>query len=167
MRRADLTGKTFGLLKVIELAYIDENRCRVWRCACRCGGEKLVKTTYLTQESVKSCGCLNTSEARAARAAKQKRRDSSAPGASRAGTPGRRTMEQTNPERMKHPDNTKCGTCIYREAVSLQAEGKPLYCCGYLNLTRQRRPCRGGKDCTAYRPRKRGQQPPKAPVGYF
>ena len=51
----DLTGWTFGRLKVVELV-----QKRKWRCSCACGGEKVVIQTNLVNGNTKSCGCLQS-----------------------------------------------------------------------------------------------------------
>lgn len=62
--RKDLTGKTFGRLKVIERAddYISPSghRHSMWRCKCSCpeGNVVIVDTHALNNGSTKSCGCL-------------------------------------------------------------------------------------------------------------
>ena len=52
----DLTGKIFNDLTVIEL-YSTKNGKRYWNCKCKCGNYKIVSTSDLTREDVKSCGC--------------------------------------------------------------------------------------------------------------
>lgn len=56
------------------------------------------------------------------------------------------------PEPKPHPkpDTTKCRTCIYRAYVSV-GTGKKNYGCQYILLTGEKRPCKPGKECTAYR----------------
>src|SRR5690554_4754633 len=57
----DLTGKTFGLLTVIEHAGVQESaggaRFQMWRCRCECGGEKVSRSNNLVSGRNKSCGC--------------------------------------------------------------------------------------------------------------
>ena len=48
----DLAGQQFGRLVVIRYAGRGENFC-----LCECGNEKLVRTQYLLDGRVKSCGC--------------------------------------------------------------------------------------------------------------
>ena len=50
--RADLTGKTFGNLIVLE--YIKGG---FWKCRCSCGNEIIVDTRNLNSGHTKSCGC--------------------------------------------------------------------------------------------------------------
>lgn len=54
----DLVGKRFGKLTVMERAGTNKHRQAMWKCACSCGGEKIVSTSSLKSCSVKSCGCL-------------------------------------------------------------------------------------------------------------
>lgn len=70
--RADLKGRRFGMLRVEELAYVKDNET-YWRCACDCGGEKVVRGSQLTREITKSCGCMEKAnrEIVSTRAAKQ------------------------------------------------------------------------------------------------
>lgn len=61
MRGKNLTGKTYGLLKVIEksesLTKNGRTRAR-WLCKCDCGNEVIVFATYLQSGDTKSCGCI-------------------------------------------------------------------------------------------------------------
>lgn len=61
-RYPDLTGRKFGMLKVIEKSgiYISPcgSRSSLWRCRCECGRETTVMGYYLTNGHTKSCGCL-------------------------------------------------------------------------------------------------------------
>jgi hypothetical protein len=56
----DLTGKTFGKLKVIEMdrGYQSENGQFKWRCECDCGNITYVTTRNLKSETTQSCGCI-------------------------------------------------------------------------------------------------------------
>lgn len=52
-------GMKFGRLTVSErLEASDKFRCRMYRCSCQCGGEKVISSHNLTTGGVKSCGCL-------------------------------------------------------------------------------------------------------------
>lgn len=57
----DLTGQTFGLLKVVERAedYVQPNgRHRPgWKCQCECGKTAMVLGENLTSGRSRSCGC--------------------------------------------------------------------------------------------------------------
>ena len=55
----DLTGRTFGLLKVIRRVEDVKPGRPMWLCECRCGKSVVKSSTSLTkQNGVKSCGCL-------------------------------------------------------------------------------------------------------------
>lgn len=54
----DLTGKTFGLLIVIERAdIIIKSRNAFWRCRCSCGTIVYVSYTGLVTGAYADCGC--------------------------------------------------------------------------------------------------------------
>lgn len=53
---ADLTGKVFGSLTVLERAPNIGKRS-AWRCRCECGNETIVLTNNLRRGLTKSCGC--------------------------------------------------------------------------------------------------------------
>lgn len=52
--RIDLTGKTFGLLTVIEYVGLGK-----WKCVCSCGNEVVTRGNFLRTGNTKSCGCLH------------------------------------------------------------------------------------------------------------
>lgn len=55
----DLTGRTFGLLKVLRRVEDVKPGRPLWLCECRCGRSVVKSSTNLTkQNGVKSCGCL-------------------------------------------------------------------------------------------------------------
>lgn len=58
----NLTGRTFGLLEVVERTGAIRHRQALWRCRCVCGGEIARTSTALTKGVTTSCGCA-TSEA--------------------------------------------------------------------------------------------------------
>ena len=59
-RKAELAGRTFGRLTVIEWAgCVDGTTVQLWRCRCECGTEKVVRAGDLTRGSTASCGCLH------------------------------------------------------------------------------------------------------------
>ena len=61
-RVVDLTGQTFGWLKVVNRAP-ENRRGRVcWVCKCRCGNECIVTGHELKQKKTKSCGCLKKTQ---------------------------------------------------------------------------------------------------------
>ena len=53
----DLTGKQFTYWIVVKLAFINKSCASYWFCRCKCGTERNVKGTSLTDEVSKSCGC--------------------------------------------------------------------------------------------------------------
>lgn len=56
--RADLTGSTFGRLKVIEFAGTTKQGS-LWRCRCECRNETVVLAKKLNNGTTRSCGCWN------------------------------------------------------------------------------------------------------------
>ena len=55
----DLTGRTFGLLKVLRRVEDVKPGRPMWLCECRCGKSVVKSSTSLAkQNGVKSCGCL-------------------------------------------------------------------------------------------------------------
>lgn len=52
----DLIGKKFGMLTVLEFAYI-KNKRAYWKCKCDCGKEKIVSRSNLVNGLTTSCGC--------------------------------------------------------------------------------------------------------------
>lgn len=62
-RFIDLTGQTFGRLKVISLIGIDKNRTK-WDCVCICGNHTEVLTGNLRRKSrpTLSCGCYRAEQ---------------------------------------------------------------------------------------------------------
>lgn len=65
--QVDLTGKEFGLLKVLRKATKEETIDRkrkskviYWYCQCDCGNYHIACTSDLTTGKVASCGCLNS-----------------------------------------------------------------------------------------------------------
>lgn len=58
----DLTGKKFGLLKVIKRdTNIEDSNDPRWLCQCECGTIKSIRGSCLRSESTISCGCLHMS----------------------------------------------------------------------------------------------------------
>jgi len=53
----DLTGKTFGLLRVVEKANNIIHRNAFWRCICACDKVVYVSGTNLRQGYTTHCGC--------------------------------------------------------------------------------------------------------------
>ena len=76
-RAADLKGRAFGRLTVLERAPQGERGRGVWwRCRCSCGQVRSIRADNLTTGTVRSCGCLRaekgTEKAAAMRAALSK-----------------------------------------------------------------------------------------------
>lgn len=72
MNRLDLTGQTFGRLKVVSEATFVDKPGRWWLCDCACGGSRTASTSQLRDKhrSNHSCGCaVKESIAAAAKAA--------------------------------------------------------------------------------------------------
>ena len=60
-KKIDLTGVSFGRLKVIEKHHIEKsgsNTTVYWLCKCSCGNKSVVNTGNLRRGTTKSCGCL-------------------------------------------------------------------------------------------------------------
>lgn len=59
MKKADLTGQTFGRLTAIEFAY-KKGKTNYWKCQCSCKDQTIVYVSVhsLTSGNTKSCGCL-------------------------------------------------------------------------------------------------------------
>ena len=55
---ADLIGKHFGKLEVVERIVGDKNNIGKWRCICECGGETITTTDKLISGHTQSCGCI-------------------------------------------------------------------------------------------------------------
>jgi hypothetical protein len=56
--RANLLGKGFSRLLVLQRLPSDKKGQTVWLCLCECGNLTEVPTNLLTSNKVKSCGCL-------------------------------------------------------------------------------------------------------------
>ena len=61
---AELLGRRFGMLEVIEKMGLSQDNYKVWRCRCDCGGEILANTRRLTGGLVTNCGCIPKSNAK-------------------------------------------------------------------------------------------------------
>lgn len=59
----DLTGKTFGRLRVLRRAG-RQRRAFLWRCRCKCGAVVHVISFNLTHKRIVSCGCYQREHAR-------------------------------------------------------------------------------------------------------
>lgn len=60
----NLTGNTFGRLKVLRLGGRSKSNQILWLCRCNCGKEILVQTCHLNSGHTKSCGCYRVEVAR-------------------------------------------------------------------------------------------------------
>lgn len=60
-RYEDLTGKTFGKLKVLKRVGTDKHDCSLWLCECSCPEHNriTVNTHSLKSGNTRSCGCLS------------------------------------------------------------------------------------------------------------
>ena len=54
----DLTGITFGRLKVLKESHRDEKNLSWYLCSCECGLEKIASRNRLIMGKTRSCGCL-------------------------------------------------------------------------------------------------------------
>jgi len=52
----DLSGKKFGMLKVVE-PYDKTKKGMRWLCKCDCGNKSVVRSDHLRSGHSKSCGC--------------------------------------------------------------------------------------------------------------
>lgn len=57
-RIRDLSGHTFGKLRVVKLMPERLHRAATWLCICECGTETIVTCGSLTSGHTRSCGCL-------------------------------------------------------------------------------------------------------------
>jgi len=55
----DLTGQTFGRLKVLYFKGRGNHRTNLWVCQCECGNIRITNTYSLTKQLTRSCGCLS------------------------------------------------------------------------------------------------------------
>ena len=53
----DLSGRTFGLLLVLNLDHIDQHRMSYYKVRCECGNEKVVQRSNLISGGTVSCTC--------------------------------------------------------------------------------------------------------------
>ena len=61
-KRLDLTGKTYGYIKVIARTDMRDGSNVVYKCICTaCGNECYMSTRSLRSAKSKSCGCLHLS----------------------------------------------------------------------------------------------------------
>ena len=64
---SNLVGHKWGKMEVIAPAEKPEGNTPVirgtwWLCRCSCGNEKVLPRQYITQETVKSCGCARKTQ---------------------------------------------------------------------------------------------------------
>jgi hypothetical protein len=62
MKYKELTGKRFGKLLVVKLAYVKNYRS-YWHCKCDCGNECIVNSHNLGKHT-NSCGCIKIERVR-------------------------------------------------------------------------------------------------------
>ena len=60
----DLTGDTYGRLKVLRRAGSDKRNESLWACQCQCGGLVNASSSLLRYWKVTSCGCQRVESAR-------------------------------------------------------------------------------------------------------
>ena len=53
----DLTGQKFGRLTAIEVNGTSKHG-NLWKCICDCGNETTARSSDLTSQHKRSCGCL-------------------------------------------------------------------------------------------------------------
>lgn len=56
-RKADLVGKSYGMLTVLEQHGSDTRGQAMWKCLCSCGNTTLSTTGRLQSGNTQSCGC--------------------------------------------------------------------------------------------------------------
>jgi len=63
----DISGNTYGYLKVLRFSHIGQRRRSYWMCEClRCGKIKTLRKDAFaySHSKVKSCGCWHPEESR-------------------------------------------------------------------------------------------------------
>lgn len=63
----DITGNTYGFLKVIGFSHMGYRRRSYWKCEClRCGKEVIIRKDSFAYpySKVKSCGCWHPEESK-------------------------------------------------------------------------------------------------------
>lgn len=55
--RVDITGQRFGKLVALRDSGVSNGHNRMWICRCDCGNYATVRSSYLTKNRTKSCGC--------------------------------------------------------------------------------------------------------------
>jgi hypothetical protein len=56
-RVLDLSGQSYGLLKVIKFVGIGKDHYAKWLCECACGRSSIIRGISLKRGDTKSCGC--------------------------------------------------------------------------------------------------------------
>lgn len=56
-RFKNILGERFGRLVVVDLKFIDKREGAFWECLCDCGNISIVRTTSLSKNKTKTCGC--------------------------------------------------------------------------------------------------------------
>ena len=64
-KKLDLLGHTFGRLTVIGEVGKNKFGRTLWKCSCRCGGQKVIATQFLRSGESQSCGCFRKETAAA------------------------------------------------------------------------------------------------------
>jgi len=57
----NLSNKKFGRLLAVQISKRIKNKGAFWTCLCDCGKKTEVLSKYLSNNHVKSCGCIKTS----------------------------------------------------------------------------------------------------------
>lgn len=57
MKRLNLTGQSFGRLKVLSQAGKDARQAVLWNVQCLCGAEKTMRSDVIRSKSSIGCGC--------------------------------------------------------------------------------------------------------------
>jgi hypothetical protein len=65
MKFQDLTDKKMYMLTFRKFVGKNKNGQAIWLCDCDCGISKEIAAHHIKSGNIKSCGCLNTGEARA------------------------------------------------------------------------------------------------------
>ena len=64
IKKYDISGRRFGRVTVLSLAYIDEGRQSHWNVRCDCGYEFVALRKNLVGGYTRSCGCLRREKVR-------------------------------------------------------------------------------------------------------
>lgn len=116
MKKEDLTGQTFNNFTVLYQLPERKQRQIAWMCRCRCGNEKVLTTTDLLTNRVKSCGCL-----------KSQVQDIS--GQRRGNLVAVRCTGQRDEKgRLLYEWRCDCGNIVYRTSISVKHKNKYNMC---------------------------------------